>query len=474
MGGMGNRNSGYGSRSGGYGGGGYGNTMPYGGVEPMAAGSVEPLAFGTATPGAVPGAPGTPAGSFTDRLRSIINKASSTDIQIIGPNKIIADENSNQLLVFAGREDMKTIKDIIAKLDTVSPQVLIESLILEVSLNNALQASFDYAYAKKNNGAVALVTKALPVPPPENISGFSSNLVSGGLNWFGKINQNFYFHVAAAAQDGRVSVLSRPRIQTSHAQPANFFVGETRPYPVGTSFGGYGGNFSQIQQLNIGVTLSVVPLINQDGLVVLEISQTITSFGGNVTISGVGDVPITQNRDASSKVSVLSGETIVLGGFISANNVKNGSGVPFLKDLPLLGPLFRATTTSKVRQELIILIRPTVLPNPTDAMKLATDMKSKMPLVRGAEIELQQDWEKYQRLADDAEVAAAKNKAKAAAKGLKTDYSPVSDLDLMPSTPTSFPTNQPATLRDPNNPQYMVPPEPYRPAEPAVPETPPN
>ena len=454
-GGMGMRNSGgYGSRYGGGYGGGY---SPYGDVKPMSADEVQPLAFGTTPVPTAAGAAGAPGASLSDRLRSIINKASGEEIKIIGPNKILADENSNQLLVFAGREDMKTIKEIISKLDTISPQVLIESLILEVGLNDSLSAAFDYAYAKKGNGAIAQITKALPVPPPENIGGFGTNLVSGGLNWFGKIDQNFYYHITAAAQAGRASLLSRPRIQTSHAQPAQFFVGETRPYPTGTSYGGYGGNYSQIQQLNIGVTLSVLPLINQDGLVVLEVQQQVTSYGGSVKIDNVGDVPITKERDASAKISVRSGETIVLGGFISADNSKSDSGVPFLKDLPLVGPLFRATSKSRNRSELIILIRPTVLPNPADAVLAAKDMKSKMPLARTAEVELQEDWEKYQRMADDIEAASAKRKAKEAQKSgghSKYEFTPTPDLDLYQRPGNTPPTNGVA----PTNPDIELPP----------------
>jgi type II secretory pathway component GspD/PulD (secretin) len=452
-GGMGNR-SGMGSRGSssmgrgmsGYGGG-YGGVTPYG--SQTALGSVGAVG---STPGAAAG------GSFSDRLRGIIQRASSPDdVKIIGPNKIIADENSNQLLIFASRADMKTIKEIIDKLDTISPQVLIESLILEVSLNDGMQTAFDYAYVDRGDNAISQITKAVPTVPPADIAQFGSN-ATGGLSWLGRINDRFFFRINAAAQAGKVSVLSRPRIQTSHAQPASFFVGETRPYPTGTSYGGYGGNYSQIQQLNIGVTLNVVPLINQDGLVVLEIAQSTTSFGGNVTIENVGEVPITLNRDASSKVSVRTGETIVLGGFISSNNNKNDSGVPFLKDLPLVGPLFRASSKSSVRQELIILIRPTVLPNPADAALAAADLKSKMPLTRTAEIELQEDWAKYQRMADDLEAATAKRKAREAGKqggASKYDYQPVPDLDMMRQADT-VPPAQPFQY-GPESPNFYPP-----------------
>jgi general secretion pathway protein D len=445
--GGGRSSSGFGARGGAGGsyGGSAGGMGGVGGASPFGGGVGGGMAGGTGLTGAAG------AASFGDRLRSIITKASGSgsDFQIIGPNKILADENSNQLLVFASKTDLKTIKEIIAKLDTISPQVLIESLILEVALNNSFDISFDYAYAKKgNNNALTQITKALPNEPPQGIGDWSTN-VSGAFNWMGKANNGFYYHVNAAAAAGRVSVLSRPRIQTSHAMAASFFVGESRPYPTGTSYGGYGGNYSQIQQLNIGITLNVTPLINQDGLVVLEIQQQISSFGGNVTIQNVGDVPITTERDVQSKVSVRTGETIVVGGFISADNSKNNSGVPFLKDIPLLGYLFRGSSTSNKRQELIVLIRPTVLPNPMDAAIAAAKLKASMPLTRTAEVELQQDWEKFQRIADAVEERAAKHKA-------RTGFSTV-PADPFGATPQPFQYGPPPPNFMTNTPPAVTP-----------------
>lgn len=392
------RSSGFSSRGGmgSYQGGGMGGM---GGMSGMA---------GASALGQPGGAPGAAGGSFSDRLRSIITKASSGDFQIIGPNKILADENSNQLLVFATRPDMVMIKDIISKLDTISPQVLIEALLLKVDLTDNFDLAFDYA-GKIGSTYALQRTKADVSELPNSPTTFGTN-ISGSFNWLGKVNDNFYFRMKAEASAGRVSVLQRPRIQTSHAQPATFFTGETRPYPTGTSYGGYGGNYSQIQQMNIGTTLNVVPLINQDGLVVLEIQQQISRPGASVTIQGVGDVPSTTETSVSAKVSVRTGETIVLGGFISSDSEKKRGGVPFLMDLPLLGVLFRSTGNTSTRNELIILIRPTVLPNPQDAAIAAAKMKESMPLIRTAEVELQTDWEKYQRIADEVESKAAKRK----------------------------------------------------------------
>ena len=113
---------------------------------------------------------------------------------------------------------------------------------------------------------------------------------------------------------------------------------QSRPYPTSSYYGGgaYGG-YSSIQQLQIGVTLEVTPLINPDGLVVMDIHTKIDSFEGNVTIQNVGDVPITSSKEASAKVSVRDHDTIILGGLIETDKNKSASGVPLLMDIPAVG-----------------------------------------------------------------------------------------------------------------------------------------
>ena len=169
-------------------------------------------------------------------------------------------------------------------------------------------------------------------------------------------------------------------------------MGESRPYPTSSYYGGgaYGG-YSSIQQLQIGVTLEVTPLVNPDGLVVMDIHQKIDSFEGNVTIQNVGDVPVTSSKEASAKVSVRDHDTIILGGLIETDKNKANSGVPFLMDIPLLGYLFRSSHTDGARKELMVLIRPTVLATPEVAALTATAEKNKMPGVRATEREMRAD-----------------------------------------------------------------------------------
>jgi general secretion pathway protein D len=353
--------------------------------------------FGQTQPGATqPGA----GSSFSDRLQRIINRAAvSGEITVLGQTKIIADERTNALLIYASREDMKTIKDIVAKLDVVLAQVLIEAVVVEVSLTSSMNLGVSYLETKPhglNNflGQGALNNGNVLAPGSFNVISGATNAAAnlpGGFSYLASLgNNDLDVSVTALAANGRGRILQRPRIQTSHAVPASIFVGESRPYPQGSYYGGGSfGGYSTIQQLQIGVSLQVTPLINPDGLVVMDIQTEIDSFKGNVTIQGVGDVPITSSKNATAKVAVRDHDTIMLGGLIETDKNSNNSGIPLLKDIPLLGYLFRSSSKDETRSELIVLLRPTVLPTPEVAALAARSERAKMPGISAFEKEVQ-------------------------------------------------------------------------------------
>jgi general secretion pathway protein D len=355
--------------------------------------------FGQTQPGATqPGA----GSSFSDRLQRIINRAAvSGEITVLGQTKIIADERTNALLIYASREDMKTIKDIVAKLDVVLAQVLIEAVVVEVSLTSSMNLGVSYLETKPhglNNflGQGALNNGNVLAPGSFNVISGATNAAAnlpGGFSYLASLgNNDLDVSVTALAANGRGRILQRPRIQTSHAVPASIFVGESRPYPQGSYYGGGSfGGYSTIQQLQIGVSLQVTPLINPDGLVVMDIQTEIDSFKGNVTIQGVGDVPITSSKNATAKVAVRDHDTIMLGGLIETDKNSNNSGIPLLKDIPLLGYLFRSSSKDETRSELIVLLRPTVLPTPEVAALAARSERAKMPGISAFEKEVQSE-----------------------------------------------------------------------------------
>lgn len=390
-----------------------GRTSPFGatpgqpGYNPMTPGG---------TTGITPtGSPGSAQSAFQDRLRSIVARAAGTgDFQILGQAKIIADERINALLVFADKRDRDMITNIISKLDVVLAQVLIEALIVEVGLNDNEEYGISYlqrAVKKGNWTSAGAINNAQgnPFLDPASLGGVGTNL-AGGFTYFARIG-DLDIAAKAAASDGRISVLSRPRIQTSHAVEASLFVGETRPYPTGSAYGGYYGAYSTIQQLQIGIELSVLPLINPDGLVVMEIRQRIQNVGEPVRIENVGEVPTTIDRTANAKVAVRDGDTIILGGFISADHSRSKSGVPFLKDIPGLGALFRSSSTKRNRKELIVFIRPTVLENPEAAAKLAATERAKVSPVNAVEKQFERDErERSRQLLDEVQREERKKK----------------------------------------------------------------
>jgi general secretion pathway protein D len=363
----------------------------------------QPRAFGQqATPG------GAPAGgtTFQQRLQAIMNRTGGggagqqDQIQLFGQTKIIADERSNSLLIFATRQDMATITNIINKLDVLLSQVLIEAVIMDVTLGHqfnlgvsAVQKPFQFSpnmpaagAGGYNNGQTfrELLDRAT--------NGFSVGTnflsLSGGLSYFANIGPYWDVAVQAAESDSRVTVIQRPRIQTSQAKPAQFFVGNTVPYVTGTYYnGGYnGGNSSQYNQLSVGVELDVTPFINPDGLVVMDINQEIDDISGETTIDG-NAVPTTDKRTLSSEIAVRDGDTVMLGGFIRSDRSKSKSGVPFLQDIPILGTLFTSRQDNKNRQELIVMMRPTVLKTPEIAAANTIREEQRLPGVSAAAAE---------------------------------------------------------------------------------------
>ncbi len=352
------------------------------------------------------GSPSSSRSSFQNRLSQIVNRAASAgDFQILGEAKIIADERTNSLLIFANQQDMIMIKTIIDQLDVVLAQVLIEAIIMEVSLGDEKKVGVSYIQQpKKLGGNVSgaggvLNGQQFLNPLVGSLLAGSTNTgpivpsgLPGGFSYFTTIGDSFSVALAATASDSRVNVLSRPRIQTSHAVEATLFIGDTIPYVTGTYFGGVNGQASsQYQQKEVGIKLNVLPLINPDGLVVMDISQSIEAIGDFVTIDN-NQVPRTTKREATAKVAVRDRETIILGGFITTEKRKSTSGIPYLKDIPYLGAAFRSKNDGPNRRvELMVFLRPTVLPTPETAAVLATEERGNLPGLKIGEFEAREE-----------------------------------------------------------------------------------
>jgi general secretion pathway protein D len=444
--------------TGGFGGGnGFGNNTGAGGYQGGAAGGQQRTFGGAAT------ANGTPAGgasTFQSRLQSIIAKASGAggqqdQIQVFGQTKIIADQRSNSLLVFATRQDMVSIKNVVEKLDVLLSQVLIESVIMEVSLDHgwnfgvsavqqpsAINSANFKGTGGFNNGPsfFNFISGAT-----NNLGGSSSgtnSLLNSGLSYFGQIGKdNYDIAVQAAASDSSITIIQKPRIQTFQAQAASFFVGNTVPYVTSTYNGGTTGIGSSYSQLSVGVSLNVTPFINPEGLVVMQIDEEIDDISGYTQIDG-NPVPNTASKKLSSNVAVKDRDSIILGGLIYSSKSLTKSGVPILQDIPLLGALFSSRTSDKNRQELLVLVRPTVLKTPELASTQAKIEEARLPGIHNAEAqdtkaELKQVQAEL-RLQELQEQKDAKADAKAAARA-KKNGTPAPDAPVANPQPSPAP-----------------------------------
>jgi general secretion pathway protein D len=422
-GGMGGMNSGYGNSGGVFG----------------QANSTSPLGSGATSA----------RSSFQNNLNKIVqNAASAGSFQMLSNTKIIADERTNSLLVFANDEDMKMITNIISKLDVVLQQVLIDAIIMEINLSDTESTGVSYL-AQRQGGSTFTGAGGL-----QNLSSAASSFLSGstnstttatssstlsslpgGFSYFSKFGNDLNVVMEAVAGDSRINVLSRPRIQTSHAVPADLFIGNTVPYVTGTGNYYGGGASSQYTQLEVGIHLQVLPLINPDGLVVMDIQADVEQLGASVQITGVGAVPTTTKRQAGAKVAVRDGETIILGGFISDSRSKSASGIPGLKDIPWLGNLFKSRSTQNLRTELIMLMRPTVLADPEMAAIVATKERNKLAGVKAAELEIEH--EQDARNADlEAEMLKDAQKRAEKAKKEAKEKAKHNSSDIITNAPT--------------------------------------
>ena len=384
--------------------------------------------------------------SFRNRLQGIVNRAAGGDIQILENARIIPDYRSNSLIVFANVEDMVKIDEIVGHVDNLLAQVLIEAIIVNVTLTDGMNTGMNaFMHSAAGPGDTRHIggfmnggpstAGAAPTTPTDaadaadaadagnvvaaagsDLNTLGAGALAGGFSYISRYDNSLEFAISALASNSTAKVLQTPRVQTSHAVPATFFNGEQVPYQgssgYGGGYGGYGGGYGgyggggYTQFLNVGITLDVTPYITPDDLVVMDIQQTISELDGFIDMGGgqqgaAGQkAPQTTEREASSTISVRDGDTILLGGFIRDAKTDTESGVPLLKDIPLLGSLFKSQSATSKRSELLVLIRPTILKTPEDAALMVSQERMRLPGIREAEAEFKAAEEARRRKVD--------------------------------------------------------------------------
>jgi general secretion pathway protein D len=306
---------------------------------------------------------------------------------------VYADSRTNSLIALGVKDRIEWVERFIKDVDVPLPQVLLQGVVVEVTLNRTDSLGVEVlARGTAGDFQQAGLINNLNINPISAASVVTGNIPAGavqGLNYYLSLkNKPIDVIIQALAQNSSVRILSQPLIQTSHNQEATISVGEERP--VVTASQSLGATTSTnnvplntfnstVEFKPINLELTILPLINPGGLVVLDISQKIDDVSGSVLVNG-NDTPIISHRQANALVSVQDGETIILGGLISHREDVAKSGVPLLSDIPLLGYLFSSTTKKKVRTELMLLLRPTVLNTPEAASEEASQRRKQLEL----------------------------------------------------------------------------------------------
>lgn len=294
---------------------------------------------------------------------------------------VIADELNNGLIIRATDQEYREIIDLVERMDVMAPQVLIEATIAEVRLTDALDFGvrwFFESQAGDGDNRVLLTDDPGGSTDPV-VPGFSYAFMGTDIN------------VALSALDAvtDVSVLSAPSIMVQNNQSANLQVGDEVPIVTQTaqSVGDAGAPIvSNVTLRETGVILEVTPRINASGVVVLDVTQEVSSVRPNNT-SGI-DSPTIQQLRFTSTVAARSGATIALGGLIQETETTDSTGVPGLSRIPGLGGAFRSRTDTVRRSELVIFLTPRIITSEAEQRRAVESLRRDMSALRSRRPEL--------------------------------------------------------------------------------------
>ena len=278
--------------------------------------------------------------------------------------RIVADERNNAVVVIGTEEEFRLIEATLRQIDILPLQVLIEATIAEVTLNDGLEYGLQWAFANGNvrgnltNNALGRVAPSFP-----------------GFNFIFDTS-DVRLVLSALAEVTDVKVISSPQLMVLDNQPARLQVGDQVPVQTGETITDGGTQFNSIEYIDTGVILEVTPRVNASGLVTLEINQEVSDAVITQT-SGLNS-PTIQQRSIRSIVSIQSGETVALGGLIRERAEAGESGLPVLKDIPILGAAFGTKTQDFVRTELLVLITPRVIRDAADARGVTEELRRRL------------------------------------------------------------------------------------------------
>ncbi|MCA3019561.1 MAG: hypothetical protein ING66_16545 [Rhodocyclaceae bacterium] len=311
-------------------------------VQQLLSGIARPAAAASPTTGAT----GTPAPSA------------------VGGGGVVVDKATNTILFKATSDDYADIVRLLRELDRASRQVLIEVTVAQVAVDDSLTLGVDWIFRNLNNSGLNVTQLGGNTGGSATSFGSFTGFAITQLDRLGQPRAV----LNALASDNKVTVLSNPSLIARNGEAASIQVGQDVPILTSqqtNSATGGTGVISSVQYRNTGTILKIKPVIHSSDQVDMEVNQEVSSVANNTT-GGINS-PTINKSSLDTKLTLKHGSTYVLGGLISNNVDKTRSGVPFLKDIPILGQAFSKTVDSTKRNELVILITPYIISDDGEA-----------------------------------------------------------------------------------------------------------
>jgi type II secretion system protein D len=266
---------------------------------------------------------------------------------------VVGDLNSNKLVISTSPRYMSAVLAIIDELDAAPPQVMIQVLLAEITLDNAESWGMDInvgpfggaGYRISSAAAGAGVATALGVP----------NLAVSSAD--------FGILIRSLEAQGKLEVLSNPQVMVNNNQEANIQVGENIAIVDGVERTVQGTSFADVIRKDVGIILNVTPSISSDGFVRMDIKPEISQLSAKtIQVNRDFQSPIITKRAVDTVVTVKDGQSVVIGGLIQTSEEQRRTKVPILGDIPILGLPFRSKQDTNVKTELLVILTPRVIP----------------------------------------------------------------------------------------------------------------
>ena len=317
--------------------------------------------------------------------------------ELEGGVKVTPDKATNSLIIVGSSNDYETLLGVIKKLDIRRRQVYVEAVIMEITLDKSRDLGAEFRGAVHTGGSGAVITgtnfdfqgninqlfSALATGNPLVFSG--TGLIAGGIAGSVTLPDGTKIPAVtavlrAAQSRNNINILSSPHLLTLDNKEAEIVVGSNVPFITSQARDStnLANTINTVERKDVGITLRLTPHIHESDFVSLDIFQESSAVAADSLLNASTVGPTTTKRSAKTSVLVKSGDTVVLGGMMQETFTNNVSQIPLLGDIPLLGNLFRFKSVSRQKTNLLIMLTPQIIRDPSQMLDTSAEQQRKM------------------------------------------------------------------------------------------------